>query len=114
MENWNEFVKFSRSPSQGPRFLKKLGIRTKTRSDEEDQQQLLDMRKVFQAMDLAGEGSVSIKVFVLGYVKLKSCKKDLDGLIMDGLLKQVMILVRDHENLLLPLGYPLARVENQL
>ena len=48
------FVRYVRVNPNGPKLLKMLGIRPKFEDESEKIEQLLEMWKVFQSMDLAG------------------------------------------------------------
>lgn len=113
--SWTEFVKLARTHEDGPKFLKLLGIDAVATSDEHHLMgQLLEMRKVFVALDLAGEESIPVEAFALGYVKLKKGQKDLHALIFDVLLRKVMFAVRAEDTCIVPMQMHMTHIEGLL
>jgi len=112
--SWSEFTKFTHSHANGPKLLSLLGITPL--SDPSDPRELsnqfLEMRKVFEVLDVASEEQIPIEVFVLGYVKLQGSKKNLSGLITDYMLKQVLVMARHQTNVVAPMERQMDRVNS--
>jgi hypothetical protein len=111
---WEEFLKFVQTHANGPKLLHLLGIKTKVTDEKERMEQNLAIRKVFQALDIAGEESIPYEVFTLGYVKLKGSNKELQGLLTDYLLKRVLQMVRHQENLVQPMEHHIVALDGML
>jgi len=112
--SWKMFARYARTHQNGPKLLSLLGITDTAKNDFQKKEQLLEMWKVFQALDVAGEESIPYEVFSLGYVKFKGSKKKMQGLIFDYLLKHVLLTVCHQENLVLPMERHIASLDNQL
>jgi hypothetical protein len=118
--SWIEFVKFVRRHENGPKLLTLLGIRSHIDANGVADarlatDQLLQMRKVYQALDVASEDNIPHEVIVLGYVKLRGSKKEVQGLIFDYLLKMVLVMARQqHTWFVSPMEHHLVRIEKGL